>query len=332
MDIFDEKIDELLAKHLAGECSPEEEEAFGRWLSESPDHREYFEGLQWLWEHSPEGLTPPTRTVDTDAALQRVKDRLKKGGGPAPALYWQRGFLMRAAAVIVLAIAAVYWWQSSNKPDQTLIAATQSALTDTLTDGTVISLERGSGLTLTPAFNRRERRVRLEGEGYFQVAHDTVRPFVVEVQELEVTVVGTAFYVDNTTDPGKVTVFVTEGKVRVVHQGNTLLLTPGEFAVFDRQTGALTRGVAAPEQGSPVQKFRIFRFDATPLETVIRQLNTSYGVNISLKNQSLEKCLLTARYNGLSLDRVLELVAESFSIRVEKTADGYVLDGEGCGE
>lgn len=329
MDIFDEKIDELLAKRLAGECSPEEEAVIGQWLAESPAHQKHLEDLEWLWERSSDALTPAPRPVDTEQALLRVKNRLKNGGG-THGLRWQRGYWMQAAAVFLLAVAAVYWWQTGSTPEPVRIAATGLTLTDTLTDGSVVTLERKSGLTLTGNFNRRERRMRLEGEAFFAVAHDTVRPFVVEVQEVEVTVVGTAFTVDNATDPGKVTVFVTEGKVKVSAKNQSLLLLPGEQATYNRQSGMLTRTATAPAQGIPGQ--RIFRFDATPLSTVILQVSKAYDVRIMLKNKKLEECMLSARYNNLSLERVLELVADSFNLTVEKTTEGYLLDGAGCGE
>ncbi|MCK6692454.1 MAG: FecR domain-containing protein [Thermoanaerobaculia bacterium] len=329
MSIFDEKIDELLAKRLAGECSPEEDETLERWLAESAEHRRHLEELQWLWERSSDALAPAPRPVDTEAALLRVKSRLKAGGGAQP-LRWQRSFWMRAAAVFLLAVAGVYWWQSGNTPAPVRIAAAGSVLTDTLTDGSVVTLERQSGLTLARQFNRRERRLRLEGEAFFDVAPDTARPFIVEVQELEVRVVGTEFTVDNTTDPAKVIVTVTEGKVLVASKARSVLLQAGEQAVFDRQNGTLQRTARKPDQG--VFGNRLLMYNATPLSKVVEDVNTRYGARVRLGNKVLENCLLNARYNNLPLERLLELIAESFSLTVKKEGDAYVLDGEGCGE
>lgn len=331
MEIFDEKIDELLAKHLAGECTAEETAAVGRWLAESPEHRKYLDDLEWLWERSPGGLAPPARAVDTEVALERVKKRLA-ARRPASPLQWQRGrFWMQAAAVFLCIAAAVYWWPRQSAPEAVHIAATDSALTDTLKDGSIVTLERASGLTLAADFNRLERRLRLQGEAYFQVAHDTTRPFVVEVQGLEVKVVGTAFYVDNVTDPTKVTVYVTEGKVLLFHKGRSVLLVRGMQASYDQRLETLTRDATLPEQGLPnTAAHRMFRFDATPLRIVLEKVNLAYGTRISLKKAGLENCLLTARYNNLSLERVLDLIADSFSFTVEKTSDGYLLDGEAC--
>ncbi len=327
MNNFDEKIDSLLAKYLAGECSPEEERVVQNWLAESAENEQYLSDLVWLWERSASGLSPAPRAVDTDAALQKVKNNLR-GTGKVVSMGRYRTFWLRAAAVLLLAAAAVYWWQTAGTPEPVRMAATETILTDTLTDGSVVTLQQNSALTLHTKFNRRERRLRLEGEAYFEVAPDSTRPFVVEVQDVQVQVVGTAFTVDNFSDVSKVIVTVTEGKVRVRKNGQELLLGPGEQATYDRTNAQLQRTVQ--EQGTPVFKNRIFRFDATPLQMVVKQLSEAYGVEISLNKAQLENCPLTARYNNLTLDRVLNLVAESFSFKIEKSGKGYVLVGEGC--
>ncbi|MCB0534996.1 MAG: FecR domain-containing protein, partial [Saprospiraceae bacterium] len=259
--------------------------------------------------------------------LQKVKSNLR-GTGKVVAMGRYRTFWLRAAAVFLVAIAAVYWWQTATAPEPIRIAAVETIRIDTLNDGSVVTLEQRSALTLHTKFNRRERRLHLEGEAYFEVAPDTTRPFVVEVQDLQVQVVGTAFTVDNLTDKNKVIVTVSEGKVKVSMHGQTLLLGPGDQATYDISNAQLQRTVQ--EQGTPVFKNRIFQFDATPLQVVVKQLSESYGVEISLNKAQLENCPLTARYNNLTLDRVLNLVAESFSFKIEKSGKGYLLVGEGC--
>lgn len=331
MDLFDEKIDALLAKRLAGECSPEEEATLERWLDESPEHRKHLEELRWLWESSSKTLAPAPRPVDTEAALVRVKSRLNTGSnsGVYP-LRGKRDFWIRVAAVFLGVVAAVYWWQTGKDADPVQIIAAGSALTDTLTDGSVVTLERQSGLVLAKQFNRRERRLRLEGRASFDVASDTTRPFVVEVQELEVQVVGTAFTVDNASNPDMVMVTVTEGKVRVSSQGSVLLLAAGEQAVYNRKNKTLERTIAIPEQGTPYG--RILRYDAAPLGSVVREINRRYNARVMLKNKTLENCLLTGYYNNLPLERLLELIAETFALTVKQEGDTYVLEGTACGE
>ncbi|MBK8428211.1 MAG: hypothetical protein IPL27_20610 [Lewinellaceae bacterium] len=70
-------IDELLAKRLAGEAAPEEEQQIEAWLRESADNRQYFEGLQRLWEQAPVSRAATLPAVDTERALQKVKMQLR---------------------------------------------------------------------------------------------------------------------------------------------------------------------------------------------------------------------------------------------------------------
>ena len=328
MDHFDEHIDALIASHLAGESSPEEDAALTAWMAESAGNRRYFGELQKLWAQTAVAR-PAAPAVDTEAALQRVKHRLQAGRA-VPLKGKRMVFWLRLAAAVLLAVAAV-WFLRLRQPSVPgpVIAASDTALTETLADGTVLTLDRQSGVALAAGFNTRERRLRLHGKAGFAVAHDTARPFVVEVQDLEVRVVGTVFRVDESADSASVTVTVSEGKVRVSAGGRAVLLGTGMGAVYDRGSGTL-RNLETPQ--NPVPE-RVLRFDATPLGEVVQEVEKQYGVKITLKNPALHKCLLTARYNNLPAERVLHLIAESFSLRLSKTENGaYVLDGAGCGE
>lgn len=330
MDNFDEHIDERIARHLAGETTPEEDAALQAWAAQSPENQRYFADLQAIWEKSPSLRPAASRAVDTETALKKVKARLRGGNTMRP-LTVRMNFLWKAAAGIALALAAVYFlWLRQSPAPSSVIAASGSAVTDTLTDGSVVTLSRQSGLALAAKFNKRERRLRLHGEAYFEVKPDTARPFIVEVSDIEVRVVGTAFNVDNATDSNAVTVLVTEGKVQVSVRGQSLLLLAGDAALYDKRAGTLSR---METQQNPPPMNRVFFFDATPLPEVTRQVGKAYGIKITLKNKALEKCVLTARYNNLPPERVLDLIAESFSLQLSKTGTGeYTLDGEGCGE
>jgi ferric-dicitrate binding protein FerR (iron transport regulator) len=330
MENFDGHTDALIARHFAGETMPEEDAALQSWVAESPENLRYFADLQAIWEKSP-GMRPQAaRPVNTEASLQKVKTRLR-GGGKRRSMTAPAVMLWRAAAAVALAVAAVYFLWLRNAPaPATVIAAADAALTDTLTDGSVVTLSRQSGLAIAKGFNIRERRLRLHGEAYFKVQPDTLRPFVVEVQDLEVRVVGTAFQVDDAADADSVSVTVTEGKVRVSARGQALLLQAGESALYNKKSGALAR---LNTTQNPVMENKVLRFDATPLREVIRQIENMYGVKIILKNKGLEDCVLHARYNNLPPEEVLNLIAESFSLQLSRTEKGeFVLDGAGCGE
>lgn len=93
------------------------------------------------------------------------------------------------------------------------------------------------------AFGAEERRVVLEGEGYFEVAKDAKRPFIVVTKKgLDVRVLGTSFNVTAYEDTGEVIATLVEGSVEVGGGAcPTEMLKPGEQAVYDWQSGVLDR-------------------------------------------------------------------------------------------
>lgn len=328
-------IEEIIAKSLAGESSADEQALLDSWRSESDENRRYFDDLKRVWAAAGAAKTPAGRTIDTEAALLKVKQRTgAEQQGAAP-----RGrsisisFLMRAAAVLILAAGAFFLLRPASAPVE-IASDAKNILTDTLTDGSVVTLNRNSGITPASGFNKKERRLKLRGEAYFEVSSNPERPFVVEVQELEVKVVGTAFNVDDQTDPNAVIVTVTHGKVLVKDAyGAEILLVAGEQAVYNRETRTLQRQTGPVNADVPVYKSRIFHFDATPLAQVVRQLNAAYGVDIRLENKVLENCMLTGDYENKPLARVLQLVSDAFSLQIERQPnDVYILKGSGCGE
>ncbi len=320
-------IDELLAKRLAGETEPEEEQTIEAWLTESAENRQYFAGLQRLWQRATP--SPAARSVDVEAALQKVRGQLREHPAPRARVVRLGVWLPAAAAAIALLIAAFWFFRSPAPVQPTEIATTTTTLTDTLTDGSVVVLNRHSGLRVAENFNRKERRMRLSGEAYFQVAHDSTRAFIVEVEQLEVRVLGTEFNVDDRSEPGRVTVTVTTGKVQLRTPIQTELLTAGQQAVYESANGKITR-LAQPKANALAYKNRQFTFDGTPLREVVQQLSDAYGVDISLKNKALEKCPLSVRFPNRPLEEVLNIIAESFDLTIERSDGKVVLDGVGC--
>lgn len=325
-------MDALIAKQLAGESDTAEDAALQNWLALSDDNKTYFQQLKQLWEIAPEARPQIARNFDAEAALQKVKQQITFRDRQAPRRT-RRIWLQAAAAVAVLAVAVWFVHRPAPADGPVEIAGnTETILTDTLSDGSVVTLNRNSGLSVAKGFNKKERRMALRGEAYFEVAPNPEKPFVVTVEELEVKVVGTAFNVDNASVAGKVIISVTHGKV-LVHSGDqSIYLTAGEQAEYDQQTRMITRLQPDQNPNALAYKSKVFRFEATPLSEVVRQLNLAYGTKISL-SKNLENCQLTARYNNLGIGRVLDLVAASFSIKADKNADGsYTLSGQGCGE
>jgi len=330
-----EDIEILIAKVLAGEASPEETAELQAWRVSKTENQRYFEDLQRLWDLSAAARPSAARPINTEAALQRVKKQLETPVvQPLKARKVSMRFWMQAAAAVVLLAVAIFMLRpEKTAPEQEIASNNATIMVDTLSDGSVVTLNRNSGLTVASRFNQKERRIKLRGEAYFEVAHNREVPFFVEVQALEIKVVGTAFNVDNRSTPGKVMVTVSEGKVLVKHLEESVLLVAGDQAIYDAQTGKITKLLTQQNPNALAYKNRIFKFEATPMSKVIEEIQNAYNVSIVLKNKNLAQCPLSGNYNNLSVERLFELIAETFNLQVTKQPNGqWLFDGAGCGE
>jgi transmembrane sensor len=326
---FNTDIDELLAKSFAGELQPEEAEVLERWLSEDAANQAYAGAMQRIWQAGGElPATQPRPSFDTEKALKKVKKRIhgSRKDGDGWTTLRNRFFLTAAAALALLAVA--WYFLGPAKSSETLIAA-ETPLQDTLSDGTLVALNRASGLSLQSDYNRGERRLRLQGEAFFKVQHDSSRTFTVEVQNLEISVLGTAFNVDNLTDTALVTVTVAEGRVRLQAPAQTAIVQAGESAVYRKADGSI-RTSASQDSNYLSYQNRQFVFEGTPLRSVIHRLEAVYGVPVAVENPGQLDCLLTARFSSLDLERILDIIADSFSFELEKNSAGYLLKGAAC--
>lgn len=147
-----------------------------------------------------------------------------------------------AAAVAVLAVGGA--WIGWNQRAQPWIIETAPGETRTvaLDDGSTVSLAGGTRLVLD---RKRPRDVDLEaGRALFEVTHDEVRPFVVQVADATLTDLGTTFDVTRLADGARVS--VSEGVVQVDRRGATATLNAGD-GVMVTPRGLETREVAAED-------------------------------------------------------------------------------------
>ena len=104
----------------------------------------------------------------------------------------------------------------------------------TLSDGTVVYLNSESELRYPVKFVGEDRRVYLSGEAYFDVTQDKAHPFIVDVKNSTVRVLGTSFDVRAYADENEVLTTLVQGSVRFSAGNKSVILKPGEQAVLDK--------------------------------------------------------------------------------------------------
>ena len=162
-----------------------------------------------------------------------------------------------------------------------------------LDDGTRVWLNSSSRLRFPLAFIGRERRVYLEGEAYFDVAHDSEKPFVVETFRQELTVLGTEFNISAYMEDPNIYTTLKEGSVALksLMNGSELVLRPGQQASLDSETsGFSTRDVDADEL--LLWKAGVFVFEGGTLAEAMRKLARWYDIEFIFEDDRAEKMVL----------------------------------------
>ena len=241
------------------------------------------------------------------------------------------------AAAIVIAMAG-FWVGGHNISGSRELyteihAPSGSRIKFDLPDGSSGWLNSASSLKFPVKFTGKQRKVFLDGEGYFNVKHNRNRPFVVETKKMRVIALGTIFDVqayDNASSTAEVT--LVNGKVMVDRKlqndiyKNVISLKPGEHINLNTHTGKIRLTDQVTDKYTSWKDGKlIFRND--PLNRVITTLEKYYNVNIEVKDKRLYRYHFHATFEDETLFETLRLLKLSSAIdykiyKRKKNADG----------
>ena len=159
----------------------------------------------------------------------------------------------------------------------------------TLADGTRVWLNAETVLKFPAAFEGRQREVYLQGEAYFEVMPDSLRPFqVVLADGGSVEVLGTAFNIRSYKDETKIQATLVKGRVAVHWHNKKLELEPGEQASIDQQTHRLEKYAVNVRPYSAWKEGR-FAFRKQRLEEIMHTLERWYDVKVTYETTDLKE-------------------------------------------
>jgi transmembrane sensor len=334
-----------LARYLAGECSPEEADEVRAWISADPAREEMVESLRQVWEAT--GRLPAGWDVNGawDQLVAARVARQVRPLRPEPATAPARGFalsagwsIVRIAAALVLAVggAGVLWRVAFNHTPARLAPAANRIYTTArgergetrLADGTRVLLGPDSKLVVPVGYGTGARAVQLEGEAYFEVVHDSARPFAVHARNAVARDLGTRFGVRAYAEDPQVQVVVAEGRVslgavRAVGDSDAVL-TRGELGRLDAGgTALVVRGVDLDRYLGWTEGQLVFR--GAPLSEAAAEIGRWRDIEIRLASPELGEKRLNASFNDESAGDVVRTVATALDLRVTQQGRVYTL-------
>ena len=190
-----------------------------------------------------------------------------------------------------------------------------------LEDGTRVWLNAASSLKYPTAFSGNERIVELKGEGYFEVAHNALKPFRVIMPGLsKVEAIGTSFNINSYSDEYATKATLIEGKVKVSFGNNTVMLNPGQQADV-LKSGQILLNNKIDVSEVIAWKNGQFIFNSVNIESIMRQISRWYEIEVVYNesfNQETFSGIVSRKSNLSEVLKIMEEGGVKFRIEGKK--------------
>jgi len=210
--------------------------------------------------------------------------------------------------------------------NETVTVPSGKLLKKDLPDGSQVWLNAGSKLIYSRLFLGGERKVYLEGEGYFKVAKDPDKPFIVHSQDLKTQVLGTSFVVKSLKDLDIFEVVVRTGKVQVSDNARILaVLQPSQKIVRIGHGGYLKEEVNNEHYLSWTNGG--LYVENQSLEEIGWRLEQRFGQKIIIQDSILKALRFTGNLTGLSVEQAFQLMKEIHPFETHFDKDNRLIVG-----
>lgn len=287
---------------------------FERWLEQSPQHKLAWQRQQIAWQAF--GATAPV-FVDSWKDAPRNDDPARGYRARRSGFARRAGLVgVAAAAMLCLVVAAGPSLLLSMEADHS--TATAESRTVTLEDGSLVHLAGASAIATDFGTDRRAVRL-LAGEAFFEVTPDKSRPFTVDANGVDVTVLGTKFDVQLGGDT--TTVALAEGAVTAsiegAASGEAEVLAPGDVLTANRATGEISRATVPVSDIAGWRSGQLLVVNAT-IGSVVEQIRRYHPAWLSLPDSTLAGRRVTGFYDLRHPDQALEALVTPYGGKVRR--------------
>jgi len=248
-----------------------------------------------------------------------------------------RKSIQRVAAIIIIAVicASVYYFINNRitafekEPlfTETVVPA-GSQVKIVLPDNTQVWLNSGSVLKYDQNYGKKDRKVFLLGEGYFEVQKDAECPFKVQTNYLDVNVLGTVFNLKAYHEDENVEVNLLEGKINVSKSGNEGInadLQPNQRLVFNKKNEKMLISEAnAPKSASWTTGK--FYFINSSLPDIMKEIQRKYNVQIIIRTEKMKNEIFSGSVDSnIPIDDLLRFVDVDKKYTWKRSGDTIVI-------
>ncbi len=339
----EERFLELATKYLSKEASNEERASLYNYL-EKDEYYNLFTHLKNEWDKT--GTIQNETEFNIENGFEKLTRKIQleepsfsfdfKENQPKKNLFFNPTLLKYAASIAFLLVlvtgtlfitgvfkqkTVVISWNEK----QTVMGEKYLA---TLSDGSTITLNADSKLKYPVRFTNGTRDIYLEGEAFFDVHHDSTKPFIVHSGNLSTTVLGTKFNVSAFPNEKNIAVSLVEGSVKVSKEEasveeNIVMLRPDQQLVYNKvkEIGTVEQFELQEATGWKDNKL-VFRKE--PFASVLVKLERTYGVKFELQDKSFGNQKITANFQNESLWTVSEALKKLTGLQYKTIKENNV--------
>lgn len=321
-----EELEYLYQLYLTNSCTAKELERFFELIRTGKTDKELTELLSATWDHtnsiSDTGLTP-------DFLFKTPKEVQFK---PVRRTYPFKKIF--AAAAILLVIGTAYLFKSdllvsSSVHQVTALSENGQRKQLQLADGTKVWLSPNSKLLYPEKFASDKRMVTLEGEAFFEVAHDSSHPFIIQTGEVRTTVLGTSFNVSAYKQLSAINVTLVTGKVAVAlktanHTDQTML-TNNQRATINKTDTKITKTDFPDAADFLNRRTGTFNYKGSRLSDVIKDIELQYLLKIQVDADITDSIFYGSLDMNQSINQTLNKLSTVMEIKWKRDGGKYVI-------
>ncbi|MDL2255625.1 FecR family protein [Parabacteroides sp. OttesenSCG-928-K15] len=309
-------------KYIQGELSDREKDLLFQALDKDEAARKEFTQLHNTWGYAT-FLSQPDDEQTAARGREHLQKRLRKKTKQPVFLQ-----LFKYAAILCITFASAWYLfdkqaETASKELYTLIQVPMGQRVHlTFSDSSSVWLSPKSQIKIPNEFSRKDRVVELDGEGFFTVAKDNKRPFIVKSKGYNIQVLGTRFNVFAYNQSPKFETCLIDGKVHIYNEENpsdSLYLLPNEKASL--VDNLLSRSVS-DYQNEEFLATGIYNFQSVPFIDILDYLSLWYDVRFRISGSVLLSTRITGKFRQSDeVENILTALQNIFQFEFKNIED-----------
>ncbi len=354
--MINDSIRNLIKKHFEGQLEEGEKAELSSWIEDAENQPDLKKALEELWlVYAPEETMPENMSERIlSHFFHEEEDKYSVHRKPTPKT---SNWKWIAASITVLAIGSYFFLGQQKSSDNRLhTISTQKGSKSRLElpDGTTVWLNAGSTIEYEESFGKTSRSIKLTGEAYFDVVHNSKLPFLIHTAALDVKVLGTVFNVRAYPEEHITEAALVKGSIEVSFPGrpsDKIILSPNEKVsvknkqVIQKETTAFNKqpineDISSSVVVSPVSYqhsdssiaetswvYNKLVFRNRPFEEIIAEMSRWYGIDFDINNTTLAGKRFTATFQNETVYEALQHLSSSlqFSFSIDSTSNTIVI-------